>query len=248
MHRTAYLYLAFAALFWGGNAVSGKLAVGHLSPMLITAGRWAFACAIIAAWGWRYLQKDWLVVRRHLPLLFLLGTLGFTLFNVALYGGLVFTTAINVSIEQAGVPLFVFITSFVLFRTRVTTAQVIGFLLSLVGIVLVATHGEPIRVLELDLNLGDLMMVGGAIVYGVYTAMLRLKPQLHWMSLMIVLSASAFVSSLPFVALEAALGATILPDARGWGLMVYIVIFPSILAQIFYIRGVELIGGNRPGE
>jgi drug/metabolite transporter (DMT)-like permease len=49
------------------------------------------------------------------------------------------------------------------------------------------------------------------------------------------------------VALEAALGATILPDARGWALMVYIVAFPSILAQIFYIRGVELIGANRAG-
>jgi drug/metabolite transporter (DMT)-like permease len=247
MHRSAYLFLAFAALFWGGNAVAGKLAVGHMSPMLLTAVRWLIACAILSAWGWRHLRVDWPVVRANLPLLTLLGALGFTMFNVALYGGLVFTTAINVSIEQAGVPLFVFITSFLVFRTRVAPAQLLGFLLSLAGIGLVASHGEPARLLELDVNLGDLMMVGGAIVYGVYTALLRLKPDIHWISLMAVLTGSAFLASLPFVALEVALGALILPDARGWALMAYIVVFPSILAQIFYIRGVELIGGNRAG-
>jgi drug/metabolite transporter (DMT)-like permease len=247
MHRAAYLFLLITTLSWGGNAVAGKLAVGHVSPMLITAGRWGVACLILTAFGWRRLVDDWPLVRKSLPLLAFLGILGFTLFNVALYGGLVFTTAINVSIEQAGVPLFVFITSFLLFGTRVTAAQVIGFLLSLVGIALVASHGDFLRLLELDINLGDLMMVGGAIVYGVYTAMLRLKPPIHWLSLMVVLCGAAFLASLPFVALEAWLGALILPDARGLALMGYIVIFPSILAQVFYIRGVELIGGNRAG-
>lgn len=247
MHRTAYLLLLITMLSWGGNAVAGKFAVGHVSPMLITAGRWGMACLILAPFGWRRLSEDWPLIRKNLPLLVLLGVLGFTLFNVALYGALVFTSAINASIEQAGVPLFVFITSFLLFGTRVTAAQVVGFLLSLVGIGLVASHGDFARLLELDINLGDLMMVGGAIVYGVYTALLRKKPPVHWLSLMLVMCGAAFLASLPFVALEAGLGAMILPDARGLAVMGYIVLFPSILAQVFYIRGVELIGSNRAG-
>ena len=38
-----------------------------------------------------------------------------------------------------------------------------------------------------------------------------------------------------------------LPDGRGWAIIAYTAIFPSILSQIFYIRGVELIGANRAG-
>jgi drug/metabolite transporter (DMT)-like permease len=64
---------------------------------------------------------------------------------------------------------------------------------------------------------------------------------------MIVLTGAAFLSSLPFAAAEFAWGAGIVPDARGWAVVAYTSIFPSILAQVFYIRGVELIGANRAG-
>ena len=49
------------------------------------------------------------------------------------------------------------------------------------------------------------------------------------------------------MALEFWYGAGIVPDARGWAVVAYTVVFPSILAQVFYIRGVELIGPNRAG-
>jgi drug/metabolite transporter (DMT)-like permease len=50
-HRQAYILLLLTTLFWGGNAVAGKLAVGHVSPMLLTAARWGFAFAILAWLG-----------------------------------------------------------------------------------------------------------------------------------------------------------------------------------------------------
>jgi drug/metabolite transporter (DMT)-like permease len=67
------------------------------------------------------------------------------------------------------------------------------------------------------------------------------------MSLMVALCAGAFVSALPFLWAEAASGTLILPDATGWAIIVYVVLFPSLLSQITYIRGVELIGANRAG-
>lgn len=55
------------------------------------------------------------------------------------------------------------------------------------------------------------------------------------------------MTSLPFVAAEYASGHMVLPDLPGWAIVAYTAIFPSILSQIFYIRGVELIGSNRAG-
>ena len=48
MHRNAYVLLLVTALFWGGNSVAGKLAVGHVSPLLLTTLRWGIAAALLA--------------------------------------------------------------------------------------------------------------------------------------------------------------------------------------------------------
>lgn len=247
MHGRAYIFLLLTTLFWGGNSIAGKLAVGQISPMLLTAGRWGLAFAVMLAIGWPRLRQDWPLVRKHWLMLFLLGMLGFTVFNVALYSALVFTTAINVSIEQAGIPMLIFLLNFLLFRLKASWGQIVGLCLSLLGVVLTASHGQLSRLLALDLNLGDVLMLGAILVYSGYTVALRFKPAIHWHSLMIVLTGIAFISTLPFVAGEFAIGAGIVPGAQGWMILFYVVVFPSLLAQILYIRGVELIGANRAG-
>lgn len=247
MHRKAYTLLLLTALFWGGNAVAGKLAVGHVSPMLLTTARWGLACIVLLAIGWPRFRADWPAIKTNFWVLAGLGTLGFTIFNVALYTALFHTTAINVSIEQAGIPMLIFLANFLLFRTRVTWAQILGSLLSIVGILLTASHGSPSRLFELEVNFGDALMLLAVIVYSAYTVALRFKPAIHWQSMMIALCGSVTISAIPFAIAEFWYGGGILPDAQGWAVVAYTVLFPSIAAQIFYIRGVELIGANRAG-
>jgi drug/metabolite transporter (DMT)-like permease len=247
MFRNAYLLLILTTLFWAGNAVAGKLAVGHVSPMALTTLRWGLATVVMLAIGLPRLRRDWPVVRRHLPLLTLLGAAGFSVFNAMQYSALLFTSAINISIEQAAMPMLVFVANFLLHRIGVAPGQIIGFTLSLLGVVLTATHGDPTRLAALDLNRGDALMLLAIVIYAGYTVALRHKPAIHWQSLMIVLCGSAFVVSLPFMLWEGLSGSMILPDARGWTIAVYTAIFPSVLSQVFFIRGVELIGANRAG-
>jgi len=247
MLRNAYVLLLLTTLFWGGNAVAGKLAVDHISPMVLNALRWAVAAAIMTAIGLPQLRRDWPVVRRKLLLLGALGAGGFSLFNAAMYSALLYTTAINVSIEQAGMPMLIFAANFLLYRMGVAPGQIVGFTMSLVGVALTASHGDLTRLAELDLNRGDLMMLLGIVIYSGYTVALRYKPAVHWHSLMLVMCVVAFLSTLPFVAWEWGTERMILPDARGWALVAYTAIFPSVLSQVFYIRGVELIGANRAG-
>ena len=47
MHRKAYALLILTMLFWGGNSVAGRLAVGHVSPMMLTTLRWGIAAIVI---------------------------------------------------------------------------------------------------------------------------------------------------------------------------------------------------------
>jgi drug/metabolite transporter (DMT)-like permease len=247
MQRQAYLLLTLTALFWAGNAIGGKLAVGHVSPMLLSALRWGIACVVLYAIGRRHVRNDWAVMRQNAVLLTALGFVGFTLFSVALYSALMFTTAINASILQAGMPAIIFVANFWIFRLRTTTGQVVGFLLSLVGVAIAATHGEPARLLALDVNVGDALVLLAALVYALYTVVLKRKPVMHWTSFMVALTAAGFVTSAPFAIAEYANGTFIAPDATGWAIVAFTAIFPSILSQAFYIKGVNLIGGNRAG-
>ncbi|WP_152045136.1 DMT family transporter [Aureimonas psammosilenae] len=240
-----YILLAITSFFWGGNAVAGRLAIGHVSPMVITSLRWLIATAILLPFAWGDVKRDWPLIRPALPLLFVLGAAGFTVFNAIFYAALQHTTAINVMIEQAAMPLVVFVAGFLLFRTPASLFQIVGFALTLVGVAVTAAHGHLETLLSLDLNRGDAMMMIAVVIYGLYTVALRWKPAVHWRSTIFVLSVSALVASLPFLAFEQATGTAQWPDIEGWLIVLYIALGPSLAGQTLYIKGVEMIGANR---
>ena len=245
MAARAYLYLTITTAGWGGNAGAGKLAVDHVSPTMLTSLLWAVAILILVPFAWPHLRREWPVIRAHALILLFLGVLGFTLFNNFLYLGLIYTSAINGAILQAATPLVIFIASFVLLRQRTFTAQLVGFCISVVGVVLVATGGTPSRLL--DIGFGDALLLLAVLCYGLYTVALRWKPQLHWLSLMTMLAIAAFIGSLPFTLWEGTTGRLIIPDTQGWLVVLYAATIASIVSQVLYIRGNELIGGNRAG-
>lgn len=247
MHRSAYIFLLLTTLLWGGNSVAGKLAVDHVSPMTLVFLRWVLAVAILLPIGWRTIQEDWPVVRRNWFVLAALGASGFTLFNTIFYTALNYTTAINVSIEQAAMPVLIIVANFIFFRLRVSWAQIAGVVLTIFGVVLTACHGDPRRLLALELNFGDAIMLVAVVLYSGYSVGLRMKPVMRWQSLMLSLAVAALITSLPFFLWEVAAGKVIVPDARGWTVIVYTAIGASVISQITYIRGNELIGANRAG-
>jgi drug/metabolite transporter (DMT)-like permease len=246
-HHRAYLFLLLTTLLWGGNSVAGKLAVHHVSPMTLVLLRWALAVLIMLPIGWRTMKEDWRVVRRHWLLLGALGACGFTLFNTIFYTALTYTTAINVSIEQAAMPVLIIAANFVLFRLRVNWAQLAGVVLTIVGVVLTACHGDPRQLFTLRVNFGDAIMLLAVVLYSGYSVGLRLKPEMHWQSLMLALSVVALITSLPFFVWEIAANQIVVPDGRGWAIIIYTAIGASVISQILYISGNELIGANRAG-
>lgn len=247
MHRTAYVLLLFAALFWGGNAVAAKFAAGHVSPMLLTWMRWFIVLCLLYAIGRKNLAKDQAVVRENMAYLLIMGGTGLSIFNALLYTALNFTTAINASILQAAIPMVIFVLNFALFRTRVSSGQAAGFALTVVGVMVIAGQGDIRQLMALQVNFGDLLMLAAVATYGAYSVALRKMPKMHWQSMMIVMSAGALMSASIFTLAELAVGYSQWPDMTGWIAVAYAALFPALLSQTFYIRGNALIGANRAG-
>src|SRR3546814_11494142 len=122
-------------LCWSSNAVAVKGAVWHALPIVLGTARWEIGMVVLYLCKRGQIGADWPAIRPRLGYLLFLGALGFTVFSVALYYALVYTTVINASILHGGMPLFVFAASFLLFSSRVGRAQMIGFVLSFIGVI-----------------------------------------------------------------------------------------------------------------
>jgi len=245
--RSPYPLLTLASLQWAANAVAGRLAVGEITPMLLVSLRWGLVLVFLLAFTARSLAADWPVIKTKPWLLALLGLTGYTGFTAFFYAAAHHTSGANMSIVQGSMPAFVFVLAFLVRGRRVGLMQGLGTMLGVAGVALVATHADWQIVKTLAFNLGDLFMVGATVSYAIYTVGLEDRPRVSSLSLFTVLVAVALVTSLPLTLIEAATTGTYWPTPEGWIIAILVSIFPSFLAQIFYIRGVELIGPARAG-
>jgi drug/metabolite transporter (DMT)-like permease len=243
----AYLLMVLTTLSWGANAVASRLAVGHISPMVLTSLRWSGVFAILLLLIRGQLRRHWPVLRAHWRLTALNGALGFTVFNGMMYVSAYSTSAINIGILQGAIPVLVLIGAFLAFRTPVSLMQAIGVATTLVGVAVTASQGD-IRVLAaLRFVPGDLLMLLACLLYAVFMVCLRQRPPVPALVYFTALTGFACLASLPLLAAEIALGHAFLPTPQGWLILAFTVIFPSLLSQLFFLRSVDLIGPGRTG-
>lgn len=215
--------------------------------MMVVALRWFIVVTLLVVFSRKNLVRDWVSLKPQLGFLFLMGAIGFSVFNGMFFLAAQYTSAINMGIITAMMPVFVLIGAIAAYGTPTRKLQWVGAVVTLVGVVVVASHGEIDRLLEFRLNTGDLILIVATIVYAAYTVGLRRRPNSSALGLFTVLAASALIASLPMVAAEVWLGEVQMPTQRGWGLILLVALFPTLLAQIMFIRGVEIIGPGRAG-
>ncbi len=247
LHNHPIVLLTLTALFWGGNAVAGRLAVGEVSPMMLTGLRWLLVCAIFLPMVGPELRREWPVLRPRLVSIIVMGLLGFTGFNALFYIAAYYTEATNIGIIQGSIPVFVLAGALIAFRTPVRLIQAVGIAVTVIGVIVVAIRGDAARLATLSFNLGDSLMVLACLFYSAYTIALKKRPAISGLVFFAAVAVVALAGTLPLVAIEVALGQASLPTVKGWGILLYVAVFPSILGQIFYVRGVDLVGPGRAG-
>ena len=101
-----------------------------------------------------------------------------------------------------------------------------------------------------SVNAGDLMVIAACFAYATYSIALRWRPPAHWMSIFVVSTIGAIGASFFY---QGIIGGGVMAffeqlptiSTEGWLIVAYTIIFPSVISQILYVRGVELIGSNR---
>ena len=242
-----YILLSLTALFWAGNAVVGRAVAGEFPPMALSQLRWLFAFVIVLPFALRHVRRDWPLIRRTMGTMMVLGLTGMAAFNGLQYTALNYTTALNSVLLQPVMPLLIAACAFALYRDRLSVAQIAGIAVSLVGVVIIVSGGDVSTLTSLSLNIGDVMLLVAFVVYALYSALLKKRPAIHWLSLLAVTFAWGAIMLVPVSAIEWASGARPALNLSFFLALAYVVLFPSLFAFICFNRGVELIGPNRVG-
>ena len=240
-----YLLLSLTSLFWAGNIVLGRYVAGHVPPMTLSCVRWIGAFFMLLPFAWPHLARDWPALRARLPLMIGLSATGFAINNALSYWALQHTQALNALLIQSSGPLFVALWSLALFGVRLTWAQLAGIALSLIGVLTIIMGGDLTALAGIRFNKGDIMLAGALMSFGLYSALMPRRPVTHQLSLITFTTGCGALLLLPFAIWEYATGFTLKFDTVTITTVIYVVVFPSALAYLFFNRGIALIGPNR---
>jgi len=244
----AFLLLALANLFWGGNWVIGRALRDAIEPVTLNFWRWLIAALILAPFALPGLAAHRGAIRRSAGLLVLLALTGVVLFQTLVYVGLRTTTTVNAVLLNASSPLFMLLCSWGIERERATRRQIAGMLISFAGILVILSRGEPERLLQLEFHAGDGWILLAMPVWGIYSVLLKRRPpEIGGVVFLFLISVAGVMLLAPAFALEALYTPPRWPTAGEAAAVLYVAAAASVGAFICWNRGVAVLGANAAG-
>ena len=245
--QSPHSLLIMTTLMWAGHANVLKISLGEVSPMLLMGLRW-IGCSIILT---IFLFKDIKVyvpqVKERLPWVSIMGGVGMAGFTICLIIAAQYTSVINLGITQSFIPALVMLLGVVFFKKTISRVQGVGLIFSMIGAFILVSSGSFETIKSMRFNYGDIVMLVGCLCYAGYTVGLTKRIKMPTTVMFVFFSYFASLTHLGGIFIEVLNENVVWPSFKGWAAVLYCIIFPSILSQIFFIRGVELIGANRAG-
>ncbi|HZR04123.1 MAG TPA: DMT family transporter [Burkholderiales bacterium] len=246
--RAPYLLLILPPLFWASNWIVGRGFAVDIPPLAMTFLRWLFAVLILAPFAAPHLREDWPVVRQHWRAMLLFGVFGVGMNNAFTYVGLNYTTATNGVLLHSFLPVMIIAISWVVLKQRLSLPQVAGVILSLGGVLTILCRGNLGLLASFHLNIGDMFVIGSMLMWSVYTVGLRWHPvRIHLLTFLFVIACIGDLAVLPFFAAEFLWVRRPEFTLTNISALLFVSVFSSILAYIFWNRGVALVGANVAG-
>ena len=247
LNLATVFYLLTATILWAGNAIAGRALVGSVSPITLTAVRWGAAALILLPFGWRIFKPGsplWKNKTRFL----ILGLFGVGSYNVLLYSALQTSSAINVTLIGASMPIWMLLIGAVFYQVKPRVVQMIGAVVSLLGVSVVLTRGDLSTLLSMQMVIGDLLIMLATFLWASYSWMLS-RPgssserEWPWAGFLTAQIVIGLMWTGIFEGFEIASGHAYL-DLNLWtgSLILFIAIGPSLIAYRCWGQGVNRAG------
>lgn len=235
-------------ILWSGNFVVARGLNEAIPPISLAFWRWVVAIVFLLPFAIKPLiaQKSWL--KENIGYLSLVSFLGVTLFNSFIYYAAQSSSAINLSLIAITFPIFVLILSRIFLKELIGWNKFVGIILVLIGVFLLVSKGDVSVLTGLTFSQGDLWMLLAALIFAVYSMLLKHKPagidvsafQLASFILGILFLLPFYLLELYLVPIKAVSGSVVLS-------ILYVGVCSSFLAYLLWTKAIALIGAVNAG-
>ena len=248
-NNLAYLLLILTTLFWSGNFIVGKAAsIYQIPPFSLNFYRWLFAFLILLPFTFKEILNNKKYILDNISFFIILGITSITIFNSIVYYSLYYTQVISGVLMISTIPVWIMFIASILKIEKTNLFQIIGVILSLTGVMFIITKADIELIKSLDFNKGDLSMVVAMFAWATYSALLRKKTyEISQIALLEIIIICGLVFLIPIYFIEMSYGNLIILGKPFILTLTYVVLFPGILAFLFWIKGIAIIGANRAG-
>lgn len=244
---SSYLILAIAPLCWAGNIVLARGVIDIIPPITLAFWRWTGAFLLLIPFTWRTAKQDWGIVKQSWGIILLLSIFGISCFNTLLYTAVHTIPAINGALIQTAMPAAIILISVLVFKDRVTLLQIFGAVICMFGAFLVVCKGNILEIRYLSLATGDILMMIAVVTYALYSVLLRKRPLIHPLSLLTYTFGIGALGLLPLYIWEIYYYPPFEITIQVLLSILYVAVFPSIIAYFCWNRGIADLGPNRAG-
>lgn len=242
----AYLFLVITAIIYASNILVGK-AINELPPNTIAFFRVFIAFLIMLPIGWKQAVRHRVVFQKEWKPLLALALTGVAFFNTFIYAALQYTSATNVSIMEASIPVVTIVFSMLFLKERLFGMQWLGVILSVVGAIWVITEGSWQVIRNLAFNIGDIIMIGAVLIWVFYSILVKYhmhKFPVYGSLLVMFIIANIVLFPIALIEWIVAGFPPVFETEHMLGLF-YLGIFPSVIALILWNKGVEAVGPSQ---
>ena len=243
----AYLFLVLAALCWSGNFIVGKFAtLFQIPPLSLNVLRWISVWLILIPFTYReiynnlsYIKQNWLVIS-------FMGVITISTFNSVVYYALNYTQVVNAVLMLAAIPAATIVLSSIMKIEKTNLFQILGLLLSIIGIGAIISNGDFEKIISLSLNKGDVWMLVCVVTWSLYSTLLKKHNfKFSQFTLIQLMVSVGILFLIPQFFYENYVGLKINFNISFFLILFYVVVFPAIAAYYCWQKGIEIIGPNR---
>jgi len=244
---SAYLFLVLATLCWSGNFIVGKFAtVYEIPPLTLNVFRWISVWFILIPFTYKEIFKNLPYIKRNWLVISFMGVITISTFNSVVYFALNYTQVINAVLMLSAIPAATIVLSSLMKIEKTNIFQLLGLVLSIIGIGSIISNGDIQKIISLDFNKGDMWMLVCVITWSLYSTLLKKNNfKLSQFTLIQLMVSVGILFLIPQFFYEKSIGLELSLDKNFILILIYVAIFPAIAAYYFWQKGIEIIGPNR---
>jgi len=250
MNIKVYTTLAFSAFFWGGSAIAGKYAMAVFIPSVVTFMRFFLAALIIYIFIKNKKQLLHISFNMHLRM-FITALFGVTLCYYFYFTGLNSSSAFNAGIIEATIPLITLVIASMLGMESVKPWQLLGLIIAYLGVAITISGGKWTSITGAAYHFGDIMLLVSTLCFGIYNVLIkRWIIPLSGMVRMFLLFFYGSLALLPWLLLDIYRQVNFCYPGQAIsmisiGSLLFMSVGGSVLAYLFFNRGIDEIGATK---